>query len=79
MLEFAFLSPEVLASIAAGRQPPWLTTDWCLGHDIPADWTAQHRWLAPPAWGKNGCEVFHLWKHETRMAARRGIEPLFPG
>ena len=37
MLEFAFLSPEVLASIAAGRQPPWLTTDWCLGHDIPAD------------------------------------------
>jgi DNA invertase Pin-like site-specific DNA recombinase len=42
-LEFAFLSPDFVGQIVEGRQPASLTADWCLKHEIPADWAAQAR------------------------------------
>ena len=41
IIEFAFLSPRSVRQIIEGRQPSFLTADWCLKNDIPADWSAQ--------------------------------------
>ena len=41
ILEYAFLSPFTVRQVIEGRQPPFLTTDWCLKNEIPADWRAQ--------------------------------------
>lgn len=41
ILEFAFLSPLMVRQIIEGWQPSFLTADWCLKNDIPADWSAQ--------------------------------------
>jgi len=40
-LEFAFLSPEATRQIVEGCQPAFLTADWCLKHEISADWAEQ--------------------------------------
>ncbi len=40
-LEFAFLSPDFTGQIVAGCQPAFLTADWCLKHEISADWAEQ--------------------------------------
>lgn len=40
-VEFAFLSPDMVRQVVDGRQPVFLTTDWCLKHEIPVDWAAQ--------------------------------------
>lgn len=42
-LEFAFLSPDVVRNVIEGRQPTFLTADWCLKHGIPVDWVDQTR------------------------------------
>lgn len=42
-VEFGFLSPDIVRRVIEGRQPAFLTADWCLKHEIPADWTAQFR------------------------------------
>jgi len=39
--EFAFLSPDIVRQVVEGRQPPFLTADWCLKHEIPVDWAEQ--------------------------------------
>ncbi len=41
IIEFAFLGPDAVRQIIEGRQPPFLTADWCLKHEIAADWAAQ--------------------------------------
>ncbi|MEZ5732821.1 MAG: recombinase family protein [Paracoccaceae bacterium] len=41
IVEFAFLSPHSVRRIIEGRQPSFLTADWCLKNEIPADWSAQ--------------------------------------
>ncbi len=41
IIEFAFLGPVAVRQIIEGQQPPFLTADWCLRHEIPADWAAQ--------------------------------------
>jgi site-specific DNA recombinase len=40
-LEFAFLSPDATRQIVEGCQPASLTADWCLKHEISADWAEQ--------------------------------------
>lgn len=45
ILEFAFLSPEIVQSIIDGSQPSGFTTDWCLTHEIPASWSKQSQVL----------------------------------
>ncbi|WP_374398063.1 recombinase family protein [Tabrizicola sp.] len=41
ILEFAFLSPETVRQVTEGLQPSFLTTEWCLTHEIPVEWVAQ--------------------------------------
>ena len=41
ILEFAFLSPRSLRQIIEGRQPSFLSADWCLKNEIPANWNTQ--------------------------------------
>lgn len=41
LLEFAFLSPLTVRQSIEGRQPSFLTADWCPKNEIPADWSAQ--------------------------------------
>ena len=41
ILEFAFLSPETVRLVTEGLQPSFLTTEWCLTHEIPVEWVAQ--------------------------------------
>ncbi|MGR3291371.1 MAG: recombinase family protein, partial [Paracoccaceae bacterium] len=41
ILEFAFLSPATVQLALDANLPDWLTTDWCLTHEIPADWSEQ--------------------------------------
>ncbi|WP_347310446.1 recombinase family protein [Defluviimonas sp. SAOS-178_SWC] len=41
VLEFAFLSPTTVRQLIEGRQPSFLTTDWCLKNEIPVAWSAQ--------------------------------------
>jgi hypothetical protein len=51
-MRLAFLAPEVVERMVAGRQPPELTAQALPAgrFDIPADWAAQKRALgfAPP-------------------------------
>ncbi len=47
-LEFAFLSPDVVRQVVEGRQPAFLTADWCLKNEINVDWAEQaHQFSAP--------------------------------
>lgn len=41
IVEFAFLSPHLVRRVIEGRQPSFLTADWRLKKEIPADWAAQ--------------------------------------
>lgn len=41
VVEFAFLAPDIVRQIIEGRQPAFLTTDWCLKNEIPVDWADQ--------------------------------------
>ena len=53
VMRLAFLAPEMVERIVAGRQPPELTAQALRVRrlDIPVDWAAQKRALrfAPPA------------------------------
>lgn len=46
MIELAFLAPDILRNIFDGRQPLGFTSDWCMRHALPADWTEQRALLA---------------------------------
>ncbi|MCV2863526.1 recombinase family protein [Albidovulum sediminicola] len=46
MLHLAFLAPDIVRSIAEGRQPAALTTKWLTRHPLPSDWQAQRAILA---------------------------------
>jgi hypothetical protein len=47
-MRLAFLAPEMVERIVAGRQPPELTAQVLRSgrFDLPVDWTAQKRALA---------------------------------
>jgi hypothetical protein len=42
----AFLAPDIVRDIANGSQPLGLTSDWCLRHELPAEWKAQRQRIA---------------------------------
>jgi hypothetical protein len=46
VVELAMLAPEVLDSIATGRQPAGLTTDYLIKIGFPALWSEQRRLFA---------------------------------
>ena len=45
MLPFAFLAPNLVRSVLAGRHPPRLTTNWLRRHGLPENWAEQARIL----------------------------------
>ena len=46
IVNLAFLAPDVVRDIANGSQPLGLTSDWCLRHNLPAEWEAQRQRIA---------------------------------
>ena len=46
IVELAFLAPDIVRDITRGTQPMSLTSDWCLRHDLPAEWQAQRERIA---------------------------------
>jgi hypothetical protein len=45
-LEFAFLAPDVVRDIIAGKQPDGLTSTWCMTHQVPVEWESQRALIA---------------------------------
>ncbi|SPF76015.1 DNA-invertase hin [Aliiroseovarius pelagivivens] len=45
-LKFAFLAPDVVRDILAGKQPQGLTSTWIATHAIPVEWTDQRALIA---------------------------------
>ncbi|QIE45186.1 recombinase family protein [Pseudohalocynthiibacter aestuariivivens] len=45
-IEFAFLAPDIVRDIIAGKQPIGLTSTWCMTHEVPAEWQAQRALIA---------------------------------
>ena len=46
IIDLALLAPDIVRDITNGTQPIGLTSDWCLRHDLPADWQAQRQRIA---------------------------------
>jgi DNA invertase Pin-like site-specific DNA recombinase len=46
MIDLAFLAPDILRDILNGNGPMGLTSDWCMRHALPADWSEQRALLA---------------------------------
>ena len=46
MIDLAFLASDIVRDVLAGRQPLGFTSDWCLRHTLPSDWTEQRKILA---------------------------------
>jgi len=46
MLNLAFLAPDIIRDVINGQQPLGFTSDWCLRHDLPSDWSEQRQLLA---------------------------------
>lgn len=46
MMGVAFLAPDIVRDVLDGNQPLGFTSEWCLRHDLPSDWTAQRQLLA---------------------------------
>lgn len=45
-LECAFLAPDIVRDILAGKQPPGLTSTWIARHTVPTDWAEQRALIA---------------------------------
>ena len=46
MIDLAFMASDIVRDVLAGRQPLGFTSDWCLRHTLPSDWTEQRKILA---------------------------------
>jgi len=46
LVDLAFLAPDIVRDIVNGTQPLGLTSDWCLRHELPAEWQAQRQRIA---------------------------------
>lgn len=46
MIDLAFLAPDILRDVLNGSGPMGLTSDWCMRHALPADWSEQRALLA---------------------------------
>jgi hypothetical protein len=46
MIGLAFLAPDIVRDVLAGNQPIGFTSDWCLRHDVPGDWSKQRLLLS---------------------------------
>ncbi|SHK59539.1 hypothetical protein SAMN05444000_1443 [Shimia gijangensis] len=41
MLDYAFLAPDIVRDVLAGKQPIGLTSTWIATHFVPSDWAEQ--------------------------------------
>jgi len=46
MIDLAFLAPDIIRDILAGKQPLGFTSDWCKARTLPSDWHDQRVLLA---------------------------------
>ena len=46
MIDLAFLAPDIIRDVMDGTQPFGFTSDWCLRHAIPVNWTEQRALIA---------------------------------
>ena len=46
LVGLTFLAPDIVRDVLDGQQPPGFTSEWCLRHDLPSEWTAQRQLLA---------------------------------
>lgn len=46
LVALAFLTPDIVRDVLDGNQPLGFTSEWCLRHDLPSDWTEQRQLLA---------------------------------
>jgi site-specific DNA recombinase len=46
MIDLAFLAPDIVRDVLDGRQPLGFTSDCCLRHQLPPDWSEQRTLLA---------------------------------
>lgn len=41
MIDLAFLAPDIIRDVLDGKQPLGFTSDWCLRHQLPSEWSEQ--------------------------------------
>ncbi|MEM9427112.1 MAG: recombinase family protein, partial [Pseudomonadota bacterium] len=46
MIGLAFLAPDIIRDVLEGKQPVGFTSEWCVRHNLPVDWTQQRLLLA---------------------------------
>lgn len=46
MIDLAFLAPDIIRDVLAGKQPLGFTSDWCKARTLPSDWQDQRALLA---------------------------------
>ncbi|MEZ5778858.1 MAG: hypothetical protein R3E44_10895 [Paracoccaceae bacterium] len=46
MIDLAFLAPDIIRDVLDGKQPLGFTSDWCMRHQLPSDWSEQRTMLA---------------------------------
>ena len=46
LVGLAFLAPDIVRDVLEGRQPIGFTSERCLRHDLPSDWTEHRQLLA---------------------------------
>lgn len=46
MIDLALLAPDLIRDALEGTQPLGFTSDWCLRHSIPSDWSEQRALIA---------------------------------
>ncbi|WP_420558410.1 hypothetical protein [Roseovarius sp.] len=46
LVGLALHAPDIVRDVLDGTQPIGFTSEWCLRHDLPSDWSAQRQRLA---------------------------------
>jgi len=46
LIEFAFLAPDIIEDVYAGKQPVGFTSEWVKRNKLPSDWDAQRAIIA---------------------------------
>jgi len=46
LIDLAFLAPDIVRDLLEGKQPLGFTSDWCVRHTLPSDWSEQRALLA---------------------------------
>ena len=78
VMDLAFLAPDIVRDITNGTQPMGLTSDWCLRHDLPANWQAQRQRIATlgnPRFAYRGNRLSRRMGCPRQQTRRTGVCP----